>query len=244
MHHFQPVIYNNEIYVAGAMTGKYPGETPLPHIYIYNAQKDEWRKGPPIPEDRNRGGAGAIIHNQFLYLVCGIKDGHRGDHKKWLDRYNFNTENWEILEDAPRPRDHFQASVVNDQIYAIAGRTTIAADSPFKNTIAQVDVYSIETDTWKTLNQTIPTQRAGNFNTVINNDILVLGGESYEQEKAHQEVEVLNVETNTWRSIAPIPVGRHGTGAVLTQYNMIYIASGSGNHGGGPELSDLWIYQF
>ncbi|MDH3650142.1 MAG: hypothetical protein OEQ53_10690, partial [Saprospiraceae bacterium] len=32
MHHFQPVVYKGDIYVAGAMTGGYPGETPVPNI--------------------------------------------------------------------------------------------------------------------------------------------------------------------------------------------------------------------
>lgn len=244
LHHFQPIVYHNEIYVVGAMTGNYPGETPVPHMYIYSPEKNTWRKGPAIPKDRNRGGTGVIIDGSQLYLVCGIKDGHRGDHKKWLDRYNFNSGKWEILADAPRARDHFQATLINDKIYAIAGRTTIAADSPFKNTIGEVDVYDISNNTWTTLDKNIPTQRAGNFNTVINNEILVLGGESFEQEKAHSEVELLNVENNTWRSGTLMPIGRHGTGVVLTNGHKIYVASGSGNHGGGPELSDLWVYEY
>ena len=32
IHHFQPVVWNDEILLLGAMTGGYPGETPLPDM--------------------------------------------------------------------------------------------------------------------------------------------------------------------------------------------------------------------
>ncbi len=60
IHHFQPIVYQNEIYLLGAMTGPYPGETPLPVIYIYSPAKDQWRTGATIPADRRRGGAGVV----------------------------------------------------------------------------------------------------------------------------------------------------------------------------------------
>eukprot|EP01034_Spumella_vulgaris_P005078 gene5078-6476_t len=35
----------------------YPHEIPIPNIYIFNPDKNEWRKGPEIPENRRRGAA-------------------------------------------------------------------------------------------------------------------------------------------------------------------------------------------
>ena len=105
IHHFQPVIYNDEIYLLGAMTGGYPGETPLPNVYVYNPARDEWRTGHEIPAERRRGGAGVAIHDGLIYLVCGIRDGHRGDHKRWLDTYNPATGRVESAARCPpRPR--------------------------------------------------------------------------------------------------------------------------------------------
>ncbi len=243
MHHFQPVVYEEEVYVAGAMTGGYPGETPVPHIYIYNPRKDEWRKGPAIPADRQRGGAGAVIQDHKLYLVCGIKDGHRGDHKKWLDVFDLRTGQWEKLPDAPRARDHFQSIIIAGKLYAVGGRTTIAADNPFKNTIGEVDVFDLKTQQWTTVQDLLPTPRAGNFVLGIGAEILVFGGESFTQTPAHSEVEVLNTQTNRWRTLPALTQGRHGTGAILYG-SKIYTSSGSGNRGGGPELADLWCFSF
>ncbi|MEM6698429.1 MAG: kelch repeat-containing protein [Bacteroidota bacterium] len=243
MHHFQPLVYQNKIYILGAMTGGYPGETPVPNIYIYDPVSDSWEKGAAIPEDRQRGGAGVSLYKGKFYLSCGIKDGHRGDHKKWLDVYDPKTEKWEQLPDAPRERDHFQSVVANDKLYLLGGRTTVAADNPFKNTITEVDVYDFKKGTWSTLENGLPTERAGNFTALYGKDILVFGGESFNQKLAHSEVEALNVKTHTWRSLSPMQEGRHGTGAVIHN-GKICVASGCGNRGGSPELKSMECLSF
>jgi len=243
MHHLQPVVYNKKIYVMGAMTGPYPGETPIPNIYIYHPKEDRWEKSTPIPADRQRGAAGVVLYKGKMYMACGIKDGHRGDHKKWLDSFDPKTGQWETLPDAPRPRDHFQALTVSDKLYLLGGRTTIAADNPFKNTISEVDVYDFKTSKWMTLPDGLPTKRAGNYVTLVGNEILVMGGESFTQEPSHAETEALNINSHNWRTLAPMVQGRHGTGAVLID-GKIYVASGSGNRGGGPELTTLEYFSF
>ncbi|THH40586.1 Kelch repeat-containing protein [Neolewinella litorea] len=238
IHHFQPVVYQEEIYLLGAMTGGYPGETPLPNVYIYNPVSDEWREGHEIPEDRRRGGAGAVLHDGIIYLVCGIRDGHRGDHKQWLDAYNPATGAWTPLPDAPRPRDHFQAAVVDGKLYAAAGRTTVAATNPFANTIGPVDVYDFEEEAWTTLETEIPTQRAGTAAIGLADRLIVIGGESDSQEPAHADVEALDVQSGTWSALPPLVRGRHGTG-IVHDADHLYMASGCGQRGGEPELSDM-----
>ncbi len=243
LHHFQPVVYEDEIYIIGAMTGGYPGETPVEEIYVYSPATNTWRVDGKIPANRARGGAGVVVDDDMLYIVCGIKDGHRGDHKNWLDSYNLNTKEWKQLTDAPTARDHFQAAVARGKIYSLAGRTTISADNPFKHTIGTIDVYDIEEQTWTTLESELPTWRAGNAVLVEEDEILVIGGESFTQEPAHSEVEAFNFITKKWRSLPNIPVGRHGTGLVNSK-GILYIASGSGNRGGGPELTDIWKFEY
>jgi len=242
IHHFQPVVLNDEILLLGAMTGGYPGETALPDILIYSPAKDEWRTGATIPEDRRRGGAGAVAHEGKVYLVCGIIDGHRGGHVAWLDVYDPATDSWTRLPDAPRPRDHFQAVITHGKLYALAGRTTIAATNPFANTIGEVDVYDLAAKTWSTLPNTLPTHRAGNAAIVLNEDILVVGGESKDQVKAHNEVEALSIAGGRWRALDTLSRGRHGTGVVHHDGKLI-MASGCGNHGGSPELNDMIVLE-
>ncbi len=238
IHHFQPIVYNDRICLMGAMTGPYPTEKPVPNIMIYDTQKDTWVAGAEIPVDRRRGGAGAVVYNGKFYMVCGIRNGHIGDHKNWLDCYDPQTGAWTKLPDAPRPRDHFQAVVADDKLYVLAGRMTKSEDNPFKNTIGEVDVFDFKTQKWSTLENHLPTLRAGNAALLYKEEILVIGGESFTQEKAHNEVEALHIEKEVWRSLSPMLEGRHGTSAVLYK-NGIYLASGCGNRGGNPELTTM-----
>ncbi|WP_232830192.1 Kelch repeat-containing protein [Lewinella sp. IMCC34191] len=237
IHHFQPVTVGEEVYLMGAMTGGWPGEDPLPNIYIYDTRTDTWRTGPEIPAGRRRGGAGAVLHDGSIYLVCGIQDGHRSGHVAWLDRYDLETGEWTQLSDAPRARDHFQAAVHDGKIYAAAGRRS-QVENGFSTTLGEVDVYDIATDTWTTLSDTIPTPRAGNAAAVVNGKILILGGESGAQELAHSDVEALDPATGSWTALPPLSRGRHGTGMVQFG-DRLYMAAGCGQRGGEPELDDL-----
>lgn len=242
LHHFQPLVIDSKIFIIGALTGGWPNETPTSHIYIYDPVTDTWSEGDEIPEERRRGSTGNVLHNGKVYVACGIKNGHIGDHKNWLDQYDPATGEWETLADAPRARDHFQAVLVNGKIVAPAGRNTgIIPDESFGGTIAEVDVYDIASNTWGTLPNDIPTQRAGNAATLFEGNVLVVGGESMTQEKAHAEVEALNLTTNEWKVLPSLIEGRHGTGLVEYQ-GALYIASGCGNRGGTPELFTMEKY--
>lgn len=242
LHHFQPVIIDDEIYVIGALTGGWPNETPTTHIYIYDTVTDIWSQGDEIPVERRRGSTGNVLFNGKVYVACGIKNGHIGDHKNWLDLYDPKTGEWQVLANAPRARDHFQAVVVNGKIVAPAGRNTgIIPNESFGGTIAEVDSYDIANNTWETLPNDIPTQRAGNAATLFDGDVLVVGGESMSQVKAHAEVEALDLTTNEWKALPSLIEGRHGTG-LLEYQGALYIASGCGNRGGTPELFSMEKY--
>jgi hypothetical protein len=65
-----------------------------------------------------------------------------------------------------------------------------------------------------------------------------MNGESNTQQPAHAEVEVLDTRTGTWSNLPNLIKGRHGTGVVYYK-GKIYVAAGSANRGGGPELSDI-----
>jgi N-acetylneuraminic acid mutarotase len=245
MNHFQAVTFKDEIYVLGAFTGEYPHELPIPNMYIFNPLRNEWRKGPEIPENRRRGAAGAFVHNDKIYLVCGIQDGHWDGQVAWFDVYDPATLKWETLPEAPRPRDHVQVAVLDKKLYVAGGRlSTAKIDQVLNRTIKEVDVYDFKSGKWSTLDETnnLPTLRAGNTTVVFDNKILVIGGESDAHEAAHNEVEAFNPQTQKWEHFPSMFQGRHGTQAVLLN-KKLYIAAGSANRGGGPELNDMEVLE-
>jgi N-acetylneuraminic acid mutarotase len=242
IHHFQAVSYRGKILAAGPMTGKYPDETPLANMYVYEPAYDMWTIGPEIPEARRRGSAGVVIDEDELYMICGITDGHNGGHVKWMDRYNMLTREWEILPDAPRERDHFHAVIAKGEIYAFAGRNTSKnTDQVFDLTIPQVDVYDIFTEKWRTMEREMHIPRAGASVVLLNNEIYIIGGESMFQNEAHNEIEIWSLKAERWMPINYLNQGRHGTQAIVYKKN-IYISAGCGNRGGNPELSSLEVY--
>lgn len=241
LHHFQPVVVDEAIYLIGAMTGKWPNEKPLERVIMYYPERDEYVYGHEIPQHRRRGGAGAVYYNNKIYLVGGITNGHMDGYTPWLDEYDPKTGEWRVLADAPDARDHFQAVVANNKLYAFAGRrTSKRTDQDMALTNSYGNVYDFATAQWETVtnNLAIPTQRAGNSAFSWENEIIIGGGESMAHESAHNEVEAYNSKTKAWNNWPSLQRGRHGSGfSVVGDY--VYMASGSGNRGGGPELTSI-----
>ena len=241
-HHYQAVTVGETVYVIGAYEGGFPNETPIANIYEYTPSTDTWIQGALIPEARQRGSAGAVVYNGEVYIVGGSVGGHTGGatFPTMFDKYNPVTDAWTELPDIPRGRDHFHAAVVDDKLYVVGGRAgAIGA------TIAEVDVYDFTQGTWSTLpaeSGNVITERGGTTVAVVGKEIFFIGGESGAQQLAHSEVEVLDTETLTWRSLDNLDTGRHGTQAI-SDGNHIYIAAGSGETGGGPELSSLEVFE-
>jgi hypothetical protein len=232
MHHFQAVEHGGKIYVLGAMTGRYPAEPPIPHVYVYDPAADTWSQGPEIPADRRRGGAGAVVHEGQIYLVAGIQNGHSDGHVAWFDAFDPRTGQWRRLPDAPRPRDHFQVGIIDGKLYAAGGRRSSAATGQvFQLTVPEVDVYDFASGRWSTLppSANIPTMRAGSTTAVLDGKLIVIGGESG-QANAHAEVEAYDPQTGVWTSLAPLNEGRHATQAVLFE-DRLYVAAGSRTRG-------------
>lgn len=225
LHHMQLVSVDGLIYVIGAFTGNFPTETPVPNVYIYDPAQDQWAQGPVIPANRRRGAAGAVVYNDKIYVVSGIVNGHTSGWVPYMDVFDPSTGSWTALADAPRARDHFHAALVGDNIYVAGGRRS-GADGTFNATVGEVDVYDIGQNTWRTLGQDIPTERAGCTAAVLESDVLIIGGESGTQQDAHDEVEALDTRTGSWRSLAPMNQGRHGMQAV-TYEDEVYVIGGS-----------------
>ena len=241
LHHFQPIAVEDTIYLIGAMTGKWPNEKPLDRVIKYYPKKDVYEYGHQIPAQRRRGGAGVVYHNNKIYIVGGITKGHMDGYQPWLDEYNPQTGEWRVLEDAPDARDHINAAVAQNKLYVFGGRrTSKKTGEDMALTSSHGNIYNFETSHWEAVTQNleIPTQRAGNAAFSWNNEIIIGGGESTAHEVAHNEVEAYNRDTKTWRKWPSLIEGRHGSGfAVVDDY--VYIASGSGNRGGGPELTSI-----
>ena len=246
LNHFQAVEVDGLIYAVTAFVdNNFPNEAPAQNIYIYDPVADEWIVGSEIPATRRRGGAGAVEYNGKIYVVSGNANGHSGPAVTWFDEWDPATNTWTQLDDIPHGRDHFFVEVVGNKLYAIGGRTSGNPDT-FLGTVPEVDVYDFVTQSWSTLpaDKNIPTERAAASTGVLGNEIFVLGGER-ESGAAKAANEAFNVQTETWRTAAPMITPRHATQAI-TNNGGIYVAGGSPNRGGpgGAKLDLEAFYLF
>lgn len=241
MHHFQAVAFGDRIYLMGAMTGKYPKEKPLKQVVAYHPESDKFEQLHEIPAERRRGGAGAAVYKDKIYLVGGITNGHMDGFQPWLDEYDPKTGEWKQLPDAPHARDHFQAAVIGDRLYAAGGRTTSkATNEVFNLTVEKIDIFDFTSGKWLPVDECpkIPTPRAGNMAIAVDGKLVIGGGESSLQRNAHDEVEVFDPDSKQWSRWPSLNRGRHGSGFALLK-NQVYTASGCGNRGGNPELDSI-----
>ena len=232
IHHFQPVVWNNLVYLVSGMLCCYPDEPSLTHVQIYNPQTNTWSEGAEIPESRRRGGAGSVVYNNRIYILGGNTLGHNGGAVAWFDEYDPATDTWTVLPDAPDARDHFFAVLVDDELIAAGGRQTTQPD-PFANTVAATNIYNFTSGSWRS-GASIPTQRAGAMAVGFGSEAIVIGGEISASTAALDKVEAYDASTDQWRALQSLQIGRHSGGAVLLD-DELHVISGNAQQGGGGE---------
>ena len=246
MHHITPVSVSEKIYVVGGLTGQYPTEQPLSHVYAYSPANDTWEELMEIPENRRRGGAGVTVYKGKIYLINGIINGHTSGTSNMFDVYDPSNNTWQELPDAPNIRDHSGAAVVNDLLIAIGGRNTSYHEPDnftafFRKVISEVDYYDFTTGSWSTFLNPLPAPSAGAGVVELNKKVYYIGGETAEI-KAFDKVYSFDPLAGSWLKKPFLVRGRHGTNAVVHN-DAIYIAAGCGNRGGSPELNSIEMYR-
>lgn len=236
-NHFQATTYQGFIWVIGSFkTNKFPSEIPEENIWLYHPPSDKWIKGPEIPEDRRRGGAGLVVYRDKFYIVGGNTIGHDGGYVNWFDEYDPKQNTWKRLENASQQRDHFNAAIMDGKLYAAGGRKSGSEGGVFSPLPAIVDVYDFDNKSWSTLEAKLPTPRAAPGVAVFKNELLLMGGEGEQKGPAFKVVEAYNPRTKKWSRKPDMNYARHGTQAILSGKG-VYVAGGSPNRGGGNQLN-------
>jgi len=83
-----------------------PRRNTVENVITYYPAIDTFKTLHEILESRRRGAAGTVVHNNKIYIVGVIQNGHIDGCVPWLDEYDPVTEDWTILPDAEFARDH------------------------------------------------------------------------------------------------------------------------------------------
>lgn len=245
MHHFQPCVLKRKIYIASSWFGGFPREQNNDKIWIYDTKKNSWSSQPGLPPNRRRGGSACVVHKGKLCVVAGNRGGHGAQATSlgWMDCYNVKTKKWDSsYPNLPDPRDHTGAALVKGQLCIAGGRDGGVANF-FSAVKTSTWCFNFEKRQWKNMNAPFPAGRAGSsYGQTCDGKLMVAGGES-SQPVAFDRVDVFNGQK--WESPTFLQRGRHGSGLAVARKcscGQIFVASGSGNRGGSPELESTEVF--
>lgn len=234
IHHFQCVAIGSSVWIAASWKKFFPYEEVNENVYEYNVKEDKWYFWPPMPADRNRGGAAAVHRGDYIYVVAGNRGGH-GAHATslgWVDEFNWRTKEWtnRTFPDVPGSgRDHVGAALVNDEICIAGGRDGGTADF-FNAVITTTYCYSFVTNKWSK-KEDFPVGRAGSMTgTTCDGKMMIAGGEGFG--KAFTDVHVF--DSVTWERAPSLSLPRHSSGLAIARCDCghIFIPSGAVHQGG------------
>lgn len=217
-HHIGAGVVAGHVYAVGGLTTLQ--FSPRSELYRYLPDVDVWEPRAALPTPR--GAMAVATAGDRLHAIGGFGAGVEvADHAA----YDPASDTWQVLAPLPVPRDHLAAVTIDGFLYVVGGRTP--------NT-ARLDRYDPRCDAWTTL-APMPTARSGHAAAAIDGKLVVLGGEVDNRRPPNRvfvEVELYDPETDRWVSLEPMPVPRHGMGAVTVD-GLVYVPGGAFRAGFG-----------
>ncbi len=171
-----------------------------PQTFVYDPATNQWTQRERMAVAR--GASGVAVLDGKIYVAGGEGAQNAGTA---FEGFDLATERWAVLPALPESRTHLTAQAVAGKFYAIGGRL------PNGQVHGDVFEYDPATGEWRRRTP-MPTARAGIASGALGGKIIVFGGEgpSGRPEGTYEEVEEYDPETDSWRSLSPMPNPRHG----------------------------------
>jgi N-acetylneuraminic acid mutarotase len=227
VNHANAAAVDGKVYVLGSLTAGV-NWTALPDTYVYTSGNDSWTALAPMPNGTARGASAIGVYDDTVYLAGGqlfleIVPPYEQPGLDLVSSYNTTSNTWNTaLPNLPQARQHVSGTVVSSTFYVIGGREFDIHS--FHNTTFALDLNN--PTEWREMAQ-MPTARGSLACAALGTVIYCFGGEG-DASNAYEifgQVEAYDTMTDTWSSLPPMEVPRHGTGAVALAGN-IWIPGG------------------
>ncbi|KAH7398280.1 kelch repeat-containing protein [Pyrenochaeta sp. MPI-SDFR-AT-0127] len=249
LNHPNTASVNGQIYVFGGMDDG--GEArerfrTVPESWVYNPRKNAWSPISPFPNPR--GAAALAVHKGKVYIVGGYTELILASQiplpeaiSDLVSVYDTQTSTWvtdslpAAAKHIPGTRDHARAEVVNGKLFVIGGFAYGGYNQ--SDTVFILDLQNLEAG-WETSSARMPTPRASFASGVFGKKIYTIGGEGNATADAwiplrvFNDVEVYDVEDNSWSKRGPISYSRQGQGVGVGR--KLYIPAGADRQPVGP----------
>ncbi len=203
---------NGKLYAIGGANTTSNG---LRTVEEFDPAANTWSTKAPMPTGRAH--IAAVALNGRIYVIGGTDQ--RGREVATVEEYNPTTDTWATRAPMPTAR-HGAAAESGGKIYVIGGSPGSCVR------LATVEAYDPVTNTWTT-KAPMPTARFGLRAAAYNHKIYAIGGNTacnspYSLTAAN---EVYDPATNTWQTLASLPIPREGHG-VAASHGLIYSIGG------------------
>jgi N-acetylneuraminic acid mutarotase len=212
VHHAAAAAVDGILYVIGGMTG--PESRPVDSVFAYSPATGAWARRAPMPSAR--GAMGVAVIDGRIYAAGG--DPRERD----FAAYDPAADAWTPLAPMPTPRNHLAAGNLGGRFYAVGGRS-----GSIGGITGALEEFDPATGQWAA-RAPMPTPRGGIGGAELGALFYVFGGEGNRRHPLgiFDQVEAYDPAANTWRSLPPMAVPRHGIGAAASG-SRIYIPGGA-----------------
>ena len=229
-HHANCLGHDGRLLALGGFTGAGGGDwTMTAAVWRYDPATDAWEPGPDLPAPQAEAVSGLIggrVHlaaGRQVAAASNFDYGHHGDTAAHLVLEPGATT-WTPAAPLPSPRNSAAGAVLDGRLHVVGGRTLAGG-----NTSAH-DAYLADEDRWQAL-APLPVPAAGPRGAgglamaALGGRLHVFGGEWFSDGRGvYHQVWSWSPATDAWEEAAPMPMPRHGLGAVAIGDQVLTIA--------------------
>jgi N-acetylneuraminic acid mutarotase len=223
VHHANAAVVGGTIYVLGALGANFGARG---DVWAWNPATDTaWATKASMPAGSERGSAVTGVIDDKIYVAGGLRNGAVTD----FSVYDPAMDMWTTgLPALPMSRDHGCGGVIGGKVYVAGGR-----EGTIGTTRTTVYEYTPGGNAWVE-RAPMPTGRGGTACGVVNDRLVVVGGEGNPDAPSgvFPQVEAYDAMANTWATLEPMPTPRHGMGAAAIG-NKLYVPGGATMQGFG-----------
>ncbi|MDA3814020.1 MAG: hypothetical protein PF570_07190 [Candidatus Cloacimonetes bacterium] len=209
---------NNKIYAIGGDLFKDTNRE-------YDPETNSWKILEPMPTGRQHISCGVVGNN--IYISGGLTSWKNITNKNEV--YDVLSNSWEERAAIPSLRNNAAVVTLDSLIYVIGGAGT---KENIYGDIWTVETYNVNSDKWVQKND-LPLLLFKPGVTVVNNEIIVLGGQTLinGKEDTSKKVFIYKAKSDQWIETSPLPIKNVFFGCSSIG-NKIYVIGGT--VGGNP----------
>ncbi len=195
---------NGKIYVFGGWMSA--GTTGTQEYDMYDPATNTWTYLGYMPVSHTHSALAADPANQVIYFAGGLTGSYPGVPSAAVYKYDVVKNTWTALPSLPQVQAAGALSLINNKLYYFGGVSTNHDVNVGYNQV--LDLGNLAAG-WQSL-APMPIPRDHFSHVVLDGKIIAIGGE-IGHDKLHEQqtlVDEYDPATNTWSSLAPIPVAK------------------------------------